>query len=196
MKQFPRYVWLICPQCENPFPVRACWQTRRTCCSRPCKDAYTRANHAKRFWHFVDKKGEDECWEWIGSRRLGKRENYGRFFISKGKAIGAHRFSYEMAHSPIPEGKQVLHHCDNPPCVNPKHLWLGTQEDNMRDRSEKRRDPAFLHNYRGTRNPNSRVSEEDAEKMREMYAQGMKCKEISLHFPVCYATVLRHVKPT
>jgi len=72
------------------------------------------------------------CWEWNGRRRA---TGYGVF---DGK--GAHRFSYTVHVGPIPDGLHVLHRCDNPPCVNPDHLWLGTQADNMRDMREKGRD--------------------------------------------------------
>lgn len=71
----------------------------------------------------------DGCWEWCGSR-VGA--GYGRLIV-EGQAIGAHRLAYEVFVGPIPDGLWVLHHCDNPPCVNPDHLFLGTALDNTRD---------------------------------------------------------------
>ena len=76
------------------------------------------------------------CHIWQGSRHM--KQQYGQ--IRKGgKLVYAHRVSYERQHGPIPYGMNVLHRCDNPPCVNPDHLFLGTQLDNIRDRDAKGR---------------------------------------------------------
>lgn len=88
---------------------------------------------ATRFWAKVDKSGD--CWEWQGIRQ---RQGYGRVRRDK-KLVYAHRLAYELTYGPIPDGLLVCHHCDNPPCCNPAHLFLGTNADNMRDCAEKRR---------------------------------------------------------
>lgn len=85
-----------------------------------------------RFWAKVDKG--DGCWCWTGT---GSR--YGMFWSGDGRRIGAHRFSYEMHRGPIPNGMLVMHTCDNPKCVNPDHLRLGTPKDNMEDMDRKGR---------------------------------------------------------
>jgi len=84
----------------------------------------------KRFWSKVAVAGADECWEWRASRDAN---GYGLFCLSGGGRVRAHRFSWEMANCEIPEGLIILHRCDNPPCVNPAHLRLGTQADNVAD---------------------------------------------------------------
>jgi hypothetical protein len=90
---------------------------------------------AERFWRLVDRSGgPDACWLWMGRRQSGKWA-YGRV----GSGVGAHRLSWELHNGPIPTGLCVLHHCDNPPCVNPAHLYVGTKANNSRDMVDRRR---------------------------------------------------------
>jgi transcriptional regulator with XRE-family HTH domain len=94
-----------------------------------------------KFWDFVDKDGPEvagrshlgRCWVWTGPANE-KRGGYGRW-----RRALAHRHSWELANGPIPDGLWILHHCDNPPCVNPAHLYAGTHLDNMRDMAERGR---------------------------------------------------------
>lgn len=90
----------------------------------------------KRFWEKVDKRTEDECWEWKGS--VNHSTGYGAFGFNS-KNTGAHRVSWIIANGEIPNGMCVMHKCDNRICVNPKHLSLGTQDDNAKDRNLKNR---------------------------------------------------------
>lgn len=102
-----------------------------------------------RFWSKVDRSG-DGCWEWTArSRMIG---GYGAFALSKAGhtwRVGAHRYAYEITYGPIPAGLNICHHCDNPPCCNPSHLFAGTSLDNTRDMFAKGR------NRRGTPIPRS-----------------------------------------
>ena len=91
-----------------------------------------------RFWSKVDKKSLDECWHWKGKARCGKSKLYGQLWLD-GKNATPHRASYEIANGVFDKRLHVLHRCDNPICVNPNHLWLGTNEDNIRDKMAKGR---------------------------------------------------------
>lgn len=96
------------------------------------------AINAERFWSHVVVRGANECWEWTASVRQGRDGGYGMFWVD-GKCWGAHRVSWTLHFGPIPDGLCVLHRCDNRPCQNPGHLFLGTKKDNNRDKSAKGR---------------------------------------------------------
>lgn len=89
----------------------------------------------KRFWAHVAKAPDNECWCW---QSAVNGDSYGLISIN-GRAVLTHRLAWIIANGEIPYGLQVLHHCDNPPCCNPSHLWTGTHEDNHRDKIEKGR---------------------------------------------------------
>ena len=110
-----------------------------------------------RFWSKVD-KGAD-CWEWQAAR-----QKYGHGLFWHRKHLKAHRVSYELANGPIPHGLCVLHQCDNPPCVNPDHLHLGTKADNNRERDERGRHVAF----HGEGHPRAILTREQVEHIRSI----------------------------
>lgn len=96
----------------------------------------------ERFWEKVNVNAPGGCWEWTGSRTMAGR-GYGTIGIG-GRSTLAHRVSWEIKNGPIPDGPGhhgvcVLHRCDNPPCVRPDHLFLGTQKDNVEDMDTKGR---------------------------------------------------------
>ncbi len=88
------------------------------------------------FWEKVDIRSKDECWKWKASRPGGNA--YGGFRAS-GHHYQAHRFAFIVTIGPIPDGMFVCHKCDNPPCCNPDHLFVGTRLDNIRDMVSKGR---------------------------------------------------------
>lgn len=102
-----------------------------------------RGSLAERFWRQVDVRGDDECWPWTAKSKV---DGYGVIGLGGkcGKKVLAHRLSWQLHNGNIPEsdgyhGTVVMHLCDNPVCVNPKHLSLGTQSDNVKDMCKKGR---------------------------------------------------------
>lgn len=96
---------------------------------------YVRGTPESRFWARVHRQN-DGCWEWQGATLP---TGYGRFFPTSDQSLYAHRYSFALANGAIPEGMQVCHRCDNPKCVRPDHLFLGTSHDNHMDMARKGR---------------------------------------------------------
>jgi hypothetical protein len=129
----------------------------------------------ERFWSYVDKKSDEECWEWKGSL---DRNGYGEIYCKATAHFRAHKISW-MIHSgsSVPKGICVLHKCDNPKCVNPNHLYLGTQKDNAKDREERGRgNRRFLygeeHPQHGTNHRSNKLSENDVLEIRRLWKTG------------------------
>lgn len=128
-----------------------------------------------RFWEKVDKKGEVECWNWLASKRGG----YGSFSIDD-NVYFAHRIAYNLVFGKIPEELLVCHRCDNPICVNPNHLFLGTYSDNRVDMINKGRS-----NFsKGESHYNSRLTWDIVNKIRERYMKGGLQIDISKEFNI------------
>lgn len=131
-------------------------------------------------WNVVQRDtpfADGPCWEWRGNRECG---GYGRFSMN-GKKVKTHRAAYETWVGPIPEGMVVRHMCDNPPCINPEHLKLGTPKDNARDREEHGRD----------KNGNQRFSDEDILEIARLGLEGVSTKEIADRFSCSLSHVQR-----
>lgn len=114
---------------------------------------------AERFFDFVFPEPNSGCWLWVGG--VGEK-GHGRFNIGNRTQVQAHRFSWEIHKGDVPEGLWVLHHCDNPPCVNPDHLFLGTCQDNHDDMIDKGRKIVPI----GSAHPKTQLTEADVLKIR------------------------------
>ena len=142
-KQLAR-TWFHCAECgvifERAYPMARDRKNGSQYCSSTCLTAKRKRkaeeNAASRFWAKVDRRGGNECWEWKGYRAL---LGYGRVKFRAGETQMSHRIAYLLANGEHPESMFVCHRCDNPPCCNPNHLFLGTHLDNMKDMAAKGR---------------------------------------------------------
>lgn len=136
-----------------------------------------------RFWEKVVRAGADECWTWTAS--VAGR-GYGQIKLpGERRQTYAHRLSYEMHVGPIPSGRSVLHRCDNPRCVNPKHLFLGDAGANARDMKGKGR-----HLY-GERNAQHRLTEPEVHSVFDLTSEGLSQREVAERLGVGQMTVSR-----
>lgn len=127
------------------------------------------------------KRGPDECWLW--SR--GTNRGYGAHWVGN-TTVGAHRFSWEREHGPVPDGLCVLHKCDVRACVNPAHLFLGTKTDNMIDKVNKGRQA----HSRGEAAGGVKLSDEDVQEIRNLLQdKSLRQRDIAQAFGVCQMTI-------
>lgn len=142
-------------------------------CSLPC-----------RFWSKVDVLGPDDCWEWKAFKFYG----YGKI-RTNGKSINAQRVAWELTFGPIPEGLHALHRCDNRACQNPKHIFLGTNYDNVMDRVTKNRSGGAP---KGQENCNAKFTDDQVRHIKKiLFERRQNCIEIAEQFSVHPETVRR-----
>lgn len=149
-----------CAECGAEFtrPYRlgfAQWEQRKVC-GAACRTARAKVPLRDRFWTHVDTRGPDDCWVWTGAT---SNRGYGSVGGDQGKTVGSHRVAWELTNGPT--DLYVLHRCDNPPCCNPAHLFLGTHADNMADMSAKGR----------TARANTRLTDEQVAEIRAKYVR-------------------------
>jgi hypothetical protein len=129
----------------------------------------TSGSDADRFWSRVDKNAPNGCWLWIGTVTRG---GYGVMHTVGGGRVIATRISLNLSGVDVPDDLYVLHRCDNPPCVNPAHLFVGSAADNAKDAALK------------GRIPQSRLSADDVRTIRDMKSGGESAREIARVFRI------------
>lgn len=149
----------------------------------------------ERFWEKVQKT--DGCWLWTGAGSKSEL-GYGLFYFN-GRYMGAHRASWIMRHGEIPDDLFVCHHCDNPTCIRPAHLFLGTQKENLADRESKGRTLKGKDHWahqkperlaRGSFHGNTRLTESVVREMRQKYADKKASQnELSREYGLSQASV-------
>ena len=128
-----------------------------------------------RFWAKVRRGADGECWEWTSS---GTRDGYGKFSIAKRK-MSAHRVSWIIAFGSIEDGACVLHRCDNPSCVNPGHLFIGTKKDNVEDMRSKGRQRWIKAGEKRIK-----LSREQVEMLRSDKANGASSPQLAARYGI------------
>lgn len=135
--------------------------------------------NVSRFWSLVERLGPDDCWLWQGNL---DKDGYGRFYNVGGFERKAHRVSYLVANKTLDNTLEVCHTCDVAGCVNPRHLWQGTQAANMQDMDHKQR------RISGSEHKNSRLTEQQARMIKFCQGEG---RMIAKQFNVSEALVSR-----
>jgi hypothetical protein len=129
-----------------------------------------------RFWAKVERRSADACWTWRGNRQAS---GHGRFWTGT-RTDGAHRVAYEIANGPIPAGLVVKHSCDNPACVNPSHLSVGTVSENLAEMVVRGR----ARKARGEESGKAKLTESDVRELRRLAAEGASYKSLATQFGI------------
>jgi hypothetical protein len=173
-----KLITATCVRCGIEFTALRRLSAKQYFCSYPCSVSPLEV----RFWEKV--KTTEVCWLWTG--RLDKN-GYGDIRDEERRRIRAHRVSWELHFGPIPAELCVLHKCDNPACVRPDHLFLGTPADNMKDMAQKGRSTF------GERQPKAKLVEADVLEIRALAAQGVSRASIAKQFLIAVSHVARIV---
>jgi hypothetical protein len=173
----------LCIICQKPLGPQAKKATR--CCSRSCAArSIKRPSLPEHFWRFVDCSAVAGCWPWTGFR---DKDGYGWFKHRSSVPVRAHRMAFMLSNDETIDGLFVCHHCDNPPCCRPDHLFRGTVRDNSADAVAKGRQ------VRGERQGESKLTSADVIAIRLAFAQGATQLWLATQYPVCQATISKIV---
>lgn len=139
---------------------------------------------ADRFWEKVDIGSLEECWEWMA---CCSQDGYGMIKVD-GEVMRAPRVAWTLTYDEIPEGLCVCHHCDNPSCCNPDHLYVGTHADNMQDMS--RRGRGVYPGTRGEDHGPSKLTELEVHEIRRLRnEEGWALRELGMRFSISESNV-------
>ena len=142
---------------------------------------YTPEQRISKFWAKVNITADNEqCWEWQGGK---DKDGYGGVRIDPHSSTKSHRFSWMITYGEIPDNLFVLHKCDKPSCCNPKHLFLGTTQENTKDRYTKGR------SAKGEEHGNHKLLGEEVDCIREEHALGVSTKVLAERFNVHTSTI-------
>lgn len=204
-------VWRVCPICGISFALKASDVAigRTNFCSRACTyEGRKSSPPSERFWAKVNKNGPVQphcpelgpCWEWTAHR-----DNNGYGIISSqggAKLLLAHRVGYEIQCGSIPAGMDVLHRCDNPPCIRGEHLFRGTQADNNRDMFAKGRGAKGPTHHsklrpetvrRGERATFAKLTEQQVREIRTRYAATRALTALAIEYGIAKRNILKVV---
>lgn len=196
-----------CRSCDVAKPLADYHRNRRSSdwlcrICKPCAIAVSKQNYrdrqaaagfipdarstSERFLDYVH-VGE-ECWTWVGPAERDGHFNYGRF-SAEGVVMAAHRWSYALHCGDLPADSMICHHCDNPSCVNPDHLYAGDARTNAADAAQRGR----ISSLPGEANPSARLTPADVSHIRERAARGETQLSIALDLGVSHSQVNRIV---
>lgn len=170
--------------------MMCCIETRQ-CVNEPCRPPTDNCRligpltekQIERFQSYVDRQGEDECWNWKASR---SKHGYGQFVPRAGINLRSHRVAYYLGHGVEPAELKVCHKCNNRACCNPSHLFLGTQQDNLADARAKGRMKDTMPKNKGECNGRAKLT---AEKVRTIRGATGTVTELSHTFGVSRMTI-------
>jgi hypothetical protein len=187
----------ICPICSAKMPrcahcgLRPVNRPGHPFCSKACSNAARGRPLSERFLKCYKPGAPDACWPWLGTC---DKEGYGVIMDEARRQLRAHRIAYERINGPVPPDRYVLHACDNPPCCNPAHLFVGSIADNNADKRRKLRHP------HGVTHPLAKLTEDDVRAIRGSYprmTQTAIAKQYGLDqttvSDICRRKIWRHI---
>lgn len=169
----------VCENCKRTI-IYLPSQTPGRFCSRKCRYDWTKGPQGAlaRFWAQVDKREKNDCWDWKGS--ANPDQDYGQFCVNYKNQL-AHRYSMELfLGRSLLSSELVLHKCDRPGCVNPRHLFIGSFQDNSNDMMRKGRHRTKI----GEDHPGAKLTEKDVIRIRRMASKGYALVDLAVAFGI------------